>query len=233
MHGVKVPNTENWTDYAAMRAFSAAMTHEVDRTIITPGLERPAFSDRHILGRVFMQFRSFTMAANSKMLVRGLQSRDMAAFHVMSGVLASLAMGSLSYYAWAMTAGDRAVEEMRNASWETWIDQALYRSGVLGGFEEVRNVGMTIPGAADFVSFQGSSMAGRRPDSTMGAALGPTFGTGQTIVSLLQGMSEPTQGTLRQARKLVPYQNVFYIRRILDMLEEGTAEAIGLPERRQ
>ena len=233
VQGTKVPNLESWTDYEAMRAFSAAMQRESDNIIITPGLERARVADEHILGRLFMQFRSFTMGAHSKMLISGLQQRDAAAFHFLSGVVGSLAFGALSYYIWARTTSERATQEMMNAGWETWMDQAIYRSGLLGLFSEVQNVGGKIPAVADYVTFAGGNIAGRRPDSALAAAAGPTFGTAQTISAVLNGLDSPTQGTLGQARKLIPYQNVFYLRRALDMVEEGLGNTLGLPERRQ
>ena len=233
VRGTKVPSMENWKDYEALRAFTAAMQRESDRLVITPGLERARVADEHILGRLFMQFRSFTMGAHSKILISGLQQRDTAAFHALSGVVFSLALGALSYYIWARTTSERATQEMLNAGWETWMDQAIYRSGLLGLFSEVQSVGSKIPATADYVTFAGSDLAGRRPNSIISAIAGPTYGTAETVASVMAGMDSPTQGTLSQARKLVPYQNVFYLRRALDMVEEGLGNTLGLPERRQ
>ena len=232
VNGVKVPNTAAW-DYQAMRAFGAAMQRESNNIVIQPGLERMNWADQHPIGSIIFQFRSFTMGAHSKMLLSGLQQRDMAAFHALQGVTMSLALGALSYYIWARSTSDRATEEMQNASWETWLDQAIYRSGLTGLFAEVQSIGSKIPATADLVTFEGSSIAGRRPNSIMGAIAGPTYGTAETIASVLAGMDEPTQGTLSQARKLIPYQNVFYLRRALNIVEEGLGEALNIPESRR
>lgn len=228
-----LPNTESWTDAQALRVFKAAMQREDHRIVITPGVERPLAQDANIVGRIVFQFRSFTMAANTKMLISGLQQRNMALFHALQGTVFSLALGTLSYYLWAMTAGERAREEMLNAGWEEWLDQAIYRSGILGAFSEAQVVGASIPATRPFTTFADSDIAGRRATNVMGAVLGPSFGKAQDISQFLVGLDDPTQGTLNQARKLIPYQNVFYLRQALDMVTEGLGEMMNLPERRQ
>lgn len=233
VRGAKIPRIDRWTDYEALRAFSAALNQESDRVIITPGLEKPRWMDTNIAGRLIGQFRSFTMASHSKILISGLQSRDMALANFLSGTIFSLGMGTISYYIWANTAGERQRQEMLNASWETWLDQAIYRSGVLGALSEVQSIGSTIPATAPYVTFEGGALAGRRPTSTIGAVAGPSFGTAETVVSVFQGMDDPTQSTLAQARKLIPYQNVFFLRRGLNLVEEGAGDLMGLPESRR
>ena len=145
----------------------------------------------------------------------------------------ALALGALSYYAWARSVSDEATQEMLNADWRVWADQAMFRSGVLGAFSEVQSIGGKIPLVSDYVNFQGQELAGRRPSSLMGAVFGPSFGTAETISNVILGLDSPTQGTLGQARKLIPYQNVFYLRRGFTAVEEGLGEALGLSERRQ
>ena len=230
---ILLPNVESWRDMEAVRAWSAAMKRESDRIIIRPGLERALWSDGSILGRMLFQFRSFTMAANSKMLMSGLQQRDMALFNIVQGTMFSLALGATSYYIWAMTAGERQREEMRNASWQHWMDQALYRSGLLGIFSEAQAIGSSIPATRPFTTFANDDLPGRRASSIMGAILGPSFGKIEDIAGVLAGIDEPTQGTLNTARKLLPYQNVFYLRQGLDAVQEGAGTWIGLPERRE
>lgn len=230
---VIIPNTEGWTDYKAMRAWMAALSREDSRIVLTPGLERPLMSDASMLGRLVFQFRSFTMSANSKLLIAALQSRDMAALHAVQGLMFSLALGMISYYIWAMTTSERAREEMQNASWGEWVDQAIYRSGVLGAFSEAQIVGSTVSWAQPFTTFAQSDIAGRRPEATVDALLGPSAGKLRQIISVINNMDEPTQGTVSQARKLVPYQNVFWLRRALNEIEEAVADYFNLPESRR
>ena len=63
----------------------------------------------------------------------------------------------------------------------------------------------------------------------MGSLLGPSVGTVQDIFQVTGSASqgEMTKSDIRAMRKMLPYQNLFYIRTLLDELEETTAEAVG------
>jgi hypothetical protein len=61
--------------------------------------------------------------------------------------------------------------------------------------------------------------------------LGPTYGTLQIAERLATGVQDPTKSTVKAARQLMlPYQNVFWLRRIFDEAEKGLAA--DLPEKR-
>jgi hypothetical protein len=228
-----IPNTGKWKDRQAARAFEAAVAGESNRLIISPGLEKPLWTDGTMPGRLISQFRGFMFSSNTKATVALLQARD---GHTMlrhfNGFMASAALGMASYYLWALTSGEDAREEMRNASWGQWADQALMRGGYLGVIGEAVNVGSAIPWAAPYTTFGNEQIAGRRADNLAGALLGPTFGRTWDILELVQSMDEPTEGFVNQARKMVPYQNVFYLKSIFEAIETGVVNAFNLPERR-
>ena len=67
----------------------------------------------------------------------------------------------------------------------------------------------------------------------IGTLLGPTAGTvqdiaqtGRAIASPVTG-SEVSKGDVYAMRRLLPFQNVFYLRSIFDILERKTAESLG------
>ena len=225
--GVWWPNTESWTDDKAMRAYRAALAREALNTIPRPGAERALLSDANMIGRMLYQFKSFGMASMPKILMSGLQQRDMAA---LSGALASLSLGALSYYTWAIITGGKAREEMLNAGLDKWADEAIARSGIVGNFGEVQRVTQTIPLFAPYTSFSGTHQT-RRPGDNLGEALlGPSFDFFQKSTGIVAGLDEPTQGTLGQARRLTPFQNTLILREALDAVEGALAGT--LPERR-
>lgn len=228
-----LPNIEAWTDYEAARAFQAAMGRETERALNVPGLERPLFVDKDIFHRVLFQFTNFTFAAHSKTLLAGLQTRGIEMFHTITGMAFSLALGALSYYLWAMTTSSRTREEMRKATWQQWLDQATYRSGITGAFEIPRKIGAEIPATRRFVTFSDKELAGRRADNMFEAIGGPTVGKLMDMFSFIQGLDDPTQGTVNQGLKMIPYQNVFYIRDGLKETALAGAKAAGLPESRR
>lgn len=225
--GVWWPNTESWTDNEAMRAYRAALAREVFVTIPRPGAERALPSDANMLGRMLYQFKSFGMSSMAKITMAGVQQKDMAA---LSGALASLGMGMLSYYLWAVVSGDKAYNEMLNAGPGKWADEAISRSGIVGNLGEVQRVAQTIPLFAPYASFSGGRQTRRPGDDVVEALFGPSFDFVQNATGVLSGLHEPTQGTLKQFRRLIPFQNALGLREAIDLIEQAAGSR--LPERR-
>lgn len=227
--GVRLPNTEAWQDYQAMTAYRALLGKFVDDTIITPGLDRPSWVDANTGAKMLAQFRSFTFTSTNRVVMAGLQQRDMAA---VSGVMFSLAMGSLSYYIWGMTVGGRAKEEMLSGNLDKWADEAIARSGLLGIFAEAQRVAERIPGLNKFATFSGTPVRNRQPTSLLGSIAGPSYDLAERMAKTVMGMEEPTQNTLHQVRLMAPGQNLFWWRQMMDKIEDAAGSAMELPERR-
>jgi hypothetical protein len=226
--GFRLPNTEAWDDFETVMAMRAAVQQEATDLIVTPGLDRPSWMDENAAYKVVAQFRSFTYTSTNRVLMSGLQDTDMA---YLNGVMMSLALGGISYYTWGMTAGGTSQERMLEAGIEGFAYEALQRSGLLGVLSEGTRIGEQIPALNDYAIFGGEGRNSRRASSVLGAALGPSYDLAERLVSIAQGLDEPTQSTLHAARvSMVPYQNVFYLRRLLDKVEEGLAS--NLPETR-
>lgn len=222
------PNTESWKDREAIQAYRAALARETLVTIPRPGAERALLSDVNTLGRMLYQFKSFGMASMAKIVLAGAQQRDVAA---LSGSMAALGLGMLSYYLWAVATGGKSYTEMMNAGPEKWADEAISRSGLLGNVGELQRVAQTIPLFAPYTSFSGKRQTRRPGDDAVEALFGPSFDFVQNATGVLSGLHEPTQSTLRQLRRLMPYQNTLGLREVLDLIENSVGQ--NLPERRQ
>ncbi|HEX2242218.1 MAG TPA: hypothetical protein VHK27_02975, partial [Gammaproteobacteria bacterium] len=213
-------------DKEAVQAFRAALGGEVNNLIITPGAERPLWVDESLGGRMLAQFKSFAMSSTSKTLMAGLQQRDMA---FVNGVMVSLALGALSYYLWAVSAGGKSYTEMMNAGPDKWADEAIQRSGVLTVFGEIQRIGERIPLTQPYTSFSGTRSTRRGGGGLVEALAGPSFDFGSTLADILTNIDDPTKSTVHDVRTLMPYQNLFLFRQALDAVEE----AAPFPERRQ
>ena len=81
-HGEKtkhnfMANTSQWDDVAAVNAFGAALNKDINITIVTPGLgDTPKWMSTE-LGSTFAQFKKFAMSSTQRMLMRGMQERDL------------------------------------------------------------------------------------------------------------------------------------------------------------
>lgn len=147
------------------------------------------------------------------------------------GLVFSLALGALSYYTWAVSRGEGSA--VLEEDWEKWADEAVARSGLLGILQEPWDFAQKIPGLSEKVTFSGTPLERRRASGLLGQAFGPSVDLAERSANLLLGMSDPTQSTVHTARTLSPYQNVFYLRRLIDEIEDVVNNTLSIPERRE
>lgn len=225
VNGVWYPNTEAWKDKEAVRAFRAALAREVNRTIITPGAERPGWIDASPFMRLISQFRSFGLSSTYRTLAAGMQQRDAA---LVSGITASLALGALSYYLSAITRGGESYERMTKAEPGQWADEAIQRSGLLAIFGMGQDMLSRVPATAPYVSLSGKRSTRRGGDDILETILGPSFDAAKLGLQVTTGLDDPTRSTVHAARQLMPWQNTILLSRAWDSIEA----AIPVKERR-
>lgn len=225
-----LPNTEDWKDPETVQLFRQALAREVNNTITTPGLERPAWMTATITGRLIAQFRSFAFSSTYKTLGAGLQQRD-ANFVI--GSTASLALGAMSYFLYAKARGGKIEQDMMNASPERWADEAWARAGLDGTFGLGRDVLSRIPATAPFVSLSGGRTTRRGGDDLVEALGGPTFDAITKVAQILSGLDDPTAATTHVGRQLLPYQNYTFLSRGYDAIEHWVNSAFSIPEDRR
>ena len=139
----------------------------------------------------------------------------------------SLAFGALGYYTYAMAAGGRTKEEMLNADWRKWTDEMINRSGITAILGEVQRIAENIPATAPYATLSGRRNTRLDGDDVLQAIAGPTFGFAQrgadTVTKLYdpekpEGKKGPDQATIYALRTLLPFQNVFFLRQLLDTM---------------
>ena len=230
-NGIQMPNALEWTDRKAYNVFQAALNRDVDRTIVTPGLDKPLIATGSEIGRQVFQFKSFAIAATQRIMLSGLQQKDMA---MLNGTLfaVSLGMASAAFKMWDSGRG----EQLKDWTVEKWLAEGIDRSGVTGWLFEANNmlekatrgnIGMSALTGANPMSRYASRNA-------VGALLGPSFGAATTMLSITGDVSAAALGDdswkasdTHAMRKLLPYQNLFLLRQMLDSAEEGINSSIG------
>lgn len=212
-NGLRVAHTDNWTDPSAISAYRAALVKEIDRAIVTPGQEKPLWMSTQ-MGGLLGQFRSFSMASTQRVLVSGLQERDAAQ---LASLLASVQLGMLSYY--LKTDHDKI--DWNNPA--TWIKEGIDRSGATGWFMDANNTVEKITGnkigLSPALGIQPASRYANR--NQFDTVLGPTFGLLQdaSAVAADAATGNWTDSDSGKLRRMIPFQNVFYLKRMFDYLE--------------
>lgn len=232
MHGILLPDFDKWADKDAYIAYSAAIQRGVNTSIVTPGLERPNFSDQNIAFKLLTQFKSFMFAVNSRIVMGGLQGTQP---YVIQGTMSALAMGALSYYATSAAIGGQAWEKAKKGDPDDWIYESVKRSGLLGALSWPVDVAEQTPGLSELAIFGGQDQKFKRPHGIWGAAFGPTAGKTQRMFEIASELGiaageegELKRSTLHKMRSLfVPFQNVFYLRRAFDQMENLVGDALN------
>jgi len=141
----------------------------------------------------------------------------------------SLAMGAFSYYIWALTVGGDALKEAQKFDPAKYADEAITRSGLLGIGDIAQRILERIPATSPYATFSGQRTTRRSGDDLMGTLAGPSFDLLENASAVVMGLDDPTEGTARSLRRILPTQNVFYLRQLYDKI----LDAADLPESRR
>jgi len=213
-------STADWTDSQASQSFRALLNREVDRSIITPGQEKPLWMSTGA-GKILGQFKTFNFASMQRGTIAGLQQKDMA---TINGWMMQLALGALVYkikmdLAGMPTSDDPAV----------WAVEAFDRSGLAGWLMEVNNIAeKTALRPFTAAGMTGAPVSRYASRNMMGALLGPSMDIVADFMTMGADGSYD-RNDLRATRKMIPLQNLFYIRLLINELEKGVGDAMGMP----
>lgn len=227
--GVFFANTREWDKGArpAVEAFRVAVARDVDRTIVTPGQDKPLFMSRD-MGRLIFQFKSFAVASMQRTLISGLQQRDMG---VLNGALMAVALGGLVHIVKQQQAGRPVETDFSDPEQFTqFMVNAVDRSGLTGWLMDANSMTEKLTRGAVGLSAVTGKPVSRYANRNLAASfIGPTAGT-ITDFALATGSlasGDVNQSDIRAMRRLLPYQNLFYLRQIFDQAEAGISEFTG------
>lgn len=225
--GVNLPNTGDWKDAGARQAFEFAMLHEANIAVVTPGAERPLWMSNPIIGLIG-QFKSFIAGAHERILLANLQQRD---GRTLQGFFALIGAGLLSYRLYTLVSGQQTSDKPQD-----WIKEAVHRSAVTGWFSELNAMqSRLLGGSTDAFRLIGAGrpLSNRADRSGLSELLGPTW---SHLEAMKNAGSDASRGTwtatdTHKLREVLPLQNLWAFRRLLDEAEDGISNAFGIKPR--
>lgn len=222
--GVMLPNTHDWVDMSARNAFEGAVSREANLGVLTPGQEKPFFLS-HPVTKLLGQFKSFTGSATTRILLANLQRRDAA---VLQGIVAQIAMGMVGYKIYSEVSGRETSDRPQD-----WVKEGVSRSGILGWMDEGNAFAAKFSGGKlDMYKAIGADKPlSRYASRSVGSQLmGPTWGKIENAAQMGYAVSngEMSQSDLHAMRRLLPMQNLFYLRALLDEVEKSAGSMIGV-----
>lgn len=229
-------NMKDWDEDAA-NAFGLAIARWTRQAIqkndfgnLHPFMTRP-------MGQILLQFRSFMIVSYSKQFLHNIKRSDYAAYQAM---MMSVLFGSLGYVAQtqinSIGRGDkeeflkeRLLDEEGNldllkigrqgfarSSWASFFPGAVDTLLVLGKYDKLFGYGRTSGLGSDFVK-------GTLPITTL-----DEIGKSLQGAASLSGIGNPeyqfSRAEARAIRSLMPLQNAFIIRNVLDKMVEAAPE---------
>lgn len=245
LDGVKVANTEKWTDPEAVRAYRAAVSKDVDSIIVTKSVgDVPLFANTPT-GKLILQFRNYTFAAHQRITLRAMQE-DKAQF--LSGMIGVAAIGMLGATLRSWRGGNDRFEKFKESASNPGylIGEGLDLSGMFALPIEFGNTveKLTQPTGFSFnpvktpllaagtladpnASMQGESTRFSSRDP-LGAVLGPTAGLPATVaraagapVNVMTG-GEVSGSQANAAASLIPFGSYVGMREALQVLTDDS-----------
>ena len=224
IHGEKtkfnfLPNSAKWDDEIAEQGFGNALVKEINRSIVTPSKgDTPLWMSTE-LGSTIAQFKKFVMAATQRMLLRGMQEKDL---DFLFGSVLLLGSGMLIDGIYSTYRFDKDYSKV------PLTDKLLNgfdRSGLGGIYVDVNRAIETLTdnriGIRPMIGAKkpyGSSIK-----SKFGSVLGPSASQIGNIFDIMYdvGSNKYNHWTARNVRRLIPFQNVWYLDWLFDDIEKG------------
>lgn len=225
--GIVIPGGMNWTDRGALESFRAAVVRDVDRIVVTPGQDKPLWMSTE-LGKAIGQFKSFNVSSMQKTMLSGLQQRDAA---TLNGALLALGLGAMTYWVKSLASGRETSDDP-----SVWAVNALDWSGLTGWLMDANNiVEKATRGKVGASMFTGEPVSRYASRNVTGAFFGPSVDALSDIFQVSGSIfaGDTTKSDLHKVRQFVPMQNLFYVRSLLNQVEESTGDALGLPDTRR
>ena len=220
--GVWLSNARNWDDPDLERKWGAMLAKESRRVIVEPGQEKPLFMSSE-LGKTIFQFKSFMFASTQRMTIATLQGQDRNA---VGGVLTLISLGMLSY-AFKQWDADRELSDDPKA----WIAEGIDRSGALGSIMEINNTleklsnnGIGLRPVLGIEAAASRFVSRSMSENILGPTLGSLLDTSLRVTNAGLTPGDWTDADTRAIRRLIPYQNLSFIRQGLDRIEEEVGD---------
>jgi hypothetical protein len=213
--GLRRARSELWQDEEAQTAFEAAMLKASDIQVLNKGAGDTPLLMSNEMAKTIFQFQGFGMAAVNRLLIPAAQGLARGDLAMLNGLMVMLSLGVARYYA-KQVSSDQPIDN----SPANLMREAVDGAGLTSYFVQPYDAVASITGMPRFSRFSDRSIA-----ETLS---GPSVGTINDLAMAAQGFQDGmSKKDIHRIRKLLPYQNLFYIRRAINALEQETGEAVG------
>ena len=203
--GMRFGNSDQWTDIDAADAFENTILGQVHNTYIQPGvLDKPLWMSSE-MGKTIGQFKSFGFASTNKNLIANMENMNM---RVVQGLGAQITLGAMAWTLRQYIYGHS--DKVNDVTPEQMLGNAIQYSGVTGMGGSVADMMIKGAQATGLVESDNARFA---QDSALNSLLGPSADIGPAAFSFARGVTgESSQADNSAMQRMIPYQNLWYLR---------------------
>lgn len=212
--GLLFAHSDEWGDQELAAIYESAVLKEADTLVQTPGVGDLPLVYSTEWGKVLLQFKSFALSSVRRMLIPAAQGLARSDVNTMQGVAMMFGAGAAVYTLKQLASGQPITDDPKKFALEV-VD----RSGMLTWTSDI-----LFPAAWQMGSDDLSRWSDRQPVETL---LGPTAGTIADAYTsrwpdrVLDG--DLSKADVHKMRRMLPGQNLFYLRRAINDLESAVA----------
>ncbi|MEX0734560.1 MAG: hypothetical protein WD944_06510 [Steroidobacteraceae bacterium] len=219
LEGIRVSRSMFWTDSRAADAYDAAIVKSARTTVMQPGAaDRVWWADSEI-GRTLGQIKSFALAAPMRLAITPMQLIGQRRFAEAARFTGTMMVGGyLAHALRQLAAGREPVTDPVGAAGEAFAE-----SGMAGILPDIVS-----PFARRFgILGESARYADRNVTSAFG---GPAVGSFVDLYDVVYNRTSKglSAADLQAVRRLLPLQNLWWMRRAINATVGETAEALEL-----
>lgn len=204
----------------ALQAFKRSIIEEVDQTVVSkPSAGGKPLYTHTALGKTLFQFKGFSHAATTKLLLSGLQRSDAEFFQ---GLTMVSVLALIGYAATSLARGQEL-----DLSYDNLFKEMIDRSGIAGVFGNFYNT------ANKLGIFPGQPVTRYRNRGIFSTMGGPTVGAIEDTIQLaakMNGDSPMNTNDMYKLLRFMPTQNWVFTHRINKQIAKDFADYLGWEE---
>ena len=213
--GLNRARTELWSDQNSAKIVEQAVVRAASRMAFHIGKGDLPLLMSNPLAQMVLQFKSFALTAPGRVLMPLTQGVAHGDFKAVQGIGSMLALGMAAYYFKEIAAGNNKPDLSPGRLAGEMVD----KSGLLGFLPDLYSTLAPYAGLPQQSRFQNRSPIA---EALAGPALGSAVRLGDAIMHMrLHGANAADIHTLRL---MLPFQNVWYLRRLIDGVEGKVAD---------
>lgn len=217
--GIKVSGSADWTDKRLADIYDAAILKESRIAVQQPGAaDRVWWMDNEV-GKIIGQLKAFSLSAPTRLLSGGLQMAGQREYAKAARFFGFMMIGGyLTHALRQVAAGKQPVTDPRTAAFEAFTE-----SGIGGVMPDLLSpLGRRLGVFGESVRYSDRN--------AMSAYGGPALGAANDLYDFAFNRTEGglSASDLHMLRRMLPYNNVWWLRREINALEGELAENLDL-----